>query len=129
MTTILLVIHIVLVAALIGIVLIQKNEGGGLGMGGGGSMGGFMSARGTANFLTRTTGILATLFFVSSLCLALVFKGGERKKSILKDGAQVAVTAAPLQAGQTNTSSAPAGKVDESQKTPAPTKPQAPVKS
>lgn len=122
MTTILLVIHIVLVAALIGIVLIQKNEGGGLGMGGGGSMGGFMSARGTANFLTRTTGILATLFFVSSLCLALVFKGGERKKSILKDGAQVE---APAQTG----TAAPASKVDEPQKTSAPTKPQAPVKS
>jgi len=61
MQTVLLVIYLMVVLALIGVVLIQRSEGGGLGIGGGS---GFMSARGTANALTRTTAILATLFFV-----------------------------------------------------------------
>ncbi len=59
MQTVLLVIYLMVVVALIGVVLIQRSEGGGLGIGGGS---GFMSARGTANALTRTTAILATLF-------------------------------------------------------------------
>ncbi len=62
MQTVLIVIHLMIVLALVGIVLIQRSEGGGLGIGGGS---GFMSARGTANALTRTTAILATLFFIT----------------------------------------------------------------
>jgi preprotein translocase subunit SecG len=68
MQTVLIVIHLMIVLALVGVVLIQRSEGGGLGIGGGS---GFMSARGTANALTRTTAILATLFFVTSLGLAV----------------------------------------------------------
>ena len=68
MQTVLLVIYLMVVVALIGVVLIQRSEGGGLGIGGGS---GFMSARGTANALTRTTAILATLFFVISLALGV----------------------------------------------------------
>jgi preprotein translocase subunit SecG len=86
MVTFLMVIHIIVVAALIGIILIQKSEGGALGLGGsggGGGMGGFMTARGSANLLTRTTGILATLFFLSTLVLALMVKGTHKEKSIL----------------------------------------------
>lgn len=64
MQTVLLVIQIMISLALIGLVLIQRSEGGGLGIGGGS---GFMSARGTANALTRTTAILAALFFVLTL--------------------------------------------------------------
>ena len=64
MQTVLLVIYLMVVIALIGVVLIQRSEGGGLGIGGGS---GFMSARGTANVLTRTTAILAALFFVLAL--------------------------------------------------------------
>lgn len=69
MQTVLIVIHLMIVLALVGVVLIQRSEGGGLGVGGGS---GFMSARGTANALTRTTAILAALFFVTSLGLSLL---------------------------------------------------------
>jgi preprotein translocase subunit SecG len=69
MQTVLIVIHLMIVLALVGVVLIQRSEGGGLGIGGGS---GFMSARGTANALTRTTAILATLFFITSLALGIL---------------------------------------------------------
>jgi preprotein translocase subunit SecG len=63
MQTVVIVIHLMLVAALIATVLLQKSEGGGLGMGGGA---GFMSSRGTANLLSRTTAVLAVGFFLTS---------------------------------------------------------------
>ena len=65
MQTVLVVIHLMVVAAMIGVVLLQKSEGGGLGIG---STGGFLSSRGTANVLTRTTAILAGTFFATSCC-------------------------------------------------------------
>ena len=61
METIVLVIHLILAIALVGVVLLQRSEGGGLGIGGGG--GGLMSVRGTANLLTRATGVLAASIF------------------------------------------------------------------
>jgi preprotein translocase subunit SecG len=67
MQTVIIVIHLMIVVVLIGTVLLQKSEGGGLGMGGGA---GFMSSRGTANLLTRTTAILAVGFFATSLILS-----------------------------------------------------------
>jgi len=76
MIKVLLVLHVFVTIALIGVVLIQRSEGGGLGLGGGQGMGNFMSGRGTANLLTRTTAILGTLFFLLSLGLALLYKGG-----------------------------------------------------
>ena len=75
MITVLLVLHVFVTIALIGVVLIQRSEGGGLGLGGGQGMGGFMTGRGTANLLTRTTAILGTAFFALSLALALLYKG------------------------------------------------------
>lgn len=81
MQTALLVIHIVLAIVMIAVVLVQKSEGGALGMGG--SSGGFMTTRGTANLLTRTTAVLAALFFLSTLGLALAFKGGQKTSSVL----------------------------------------------
>jgi preprotein translocase subunit SecG len=75
MIKVLLVLHVFVTLALIGVVLIQRSEGGGLGLGGGQGMGNFMSGRGTANLLTRTTAILGTAFFVLSLVLALLYKG------------------------------------------------------
>lgn len=69
MQTILIVIHLMVVVALVGVVLLQRSEGGGLGIGGGS---GFMTARGAANALTRTTAILAAAFFVTSLGLSLL---------------------------------------------------------
>jgi protein translocase SecG subunit len=67
--TVIIVIHLMLVSALIGVVLLQRSEGGGLGMGSGGG-GGFMTGRGTANLLTRTTAFLAIGFFITSLFLS-----------------------------------------------------------
>ncbi len=75
MTTVLLIIHLFVTLALIGVVLIQRSEGGGLGIGTTQGMGGFMSGRGTTNLLTRTTAILGTAFFVLSLTLALLNRG------------------------------------------------------
>jgi preprotein translocase subunit SecG len=75
MIKVLLVLHVFVTIALIGVVLIQRSEGGGLGLGGGQGMGNFMTGRGTANLLTRTTAILGTAFFVLSLSLALLYKG------------------------------------------------------
>src|SRR5674476_1420812 len=71
MQHVVIVIHLMLVLALIGVVLLQKSEGGGLGIGGSGG-GGFMSSRGTANLLTRATAVLAGLFFVTSLILSIL---------------------------------------------------------
>jgi preprotein translocase subunit SecG len=83
MITVLIVIHLMLVAAMIGVVLLQKSEGGGLGIG---STGGFMSSRGTANVLTRATAVLAAGFFATSLLLSIL-AGMERKpRSILNTG-------------------------------------------
>ncbi len=86
MITVVLVIHLMFAIALIGVVLVQKSEGGALGMGGGGGGGGgggFMTARGTANLLTRTTGILAALFITTSLILAVMSGAGKERASIL----------------------------------------------
>jgi preprotein translocase subunit SecG len=74
-TTVLLIIHLFVTLALIGVVLIQRSEGGGLGIGSSQGMGSFMSGRGTANLLTRTTAILATVFMGLSLALALLNHG------------------------------------------------------
>jgi len=75
MITVLLVLHLFVTLALIGVVLIQRSEGGGLGIGSSQGMGGFMTGRGTTNLLTRTTAILGTAFFAISLALALMNKG------------------------------------------------------
>jgi len=83
MVTVILVIHLLLALAMVGLVLIQRSEGGGLGMGGGG-MGGFMSGRATANLLTRATAVLAALFFATSLTLAILSGGPRKERSILE---------------------------------------------
>lgn len=70
METVLIVIHLMIVVVLVGVVLLQRSEGGGLGIGGGNS-GGLMTARGAASALTRITGILAAGFFITSLALGV----------------------------------------------------------
>lgn len=72
MATVLLVIHLMIASALVGVVLLQKSEGGALGMGGGGGGGGFMTGRGTANLLTRATAGLAAAFFATSIALTIL---------------------------------------------------------
>jgi preprotein translocase subunit SecG len=90
MQSVVIVIHLMIVATLIAAVLLQKSEGGGLGVGGGGG-GGFMSSRGTANLLTRTTGILAVGFFVTSLFLSWL-AGYERKPTSIINGTTAPVS-------------------------------------
>ncbi len=80
MQHVVIVIHLMLVLALIGVVLLQKSEGGGLGIG---STGGFMTSRGTANVLTRATAILAALFFATSLLLSILAGVNRKPTSIL----------------------------------------------
>ncbi|WOC14842.1 preprotein translocase subunit SecG [Pseudochrobactrum sp. MP213Fo] len=80
MQTVLIVIHLLIVLSLVGVVLIQRSEGGGLGIGGGS---GFMSARGAANALTRMTAILGAGFFATSLLLGIMAMNGERPADIL----------------------------------------------
>jgi preprotein translocase subunit SecG len=104
MTTVLLIIHLFVTLALIGVVLIQRSEGGGLGIGSSQGMGSFMSGRGTANLLTRTTAILATIFMVLSLALALLSRGTSVSSSILDTPPPAS---APAQSGQTPAPLAP----------------------
>jgi preprotein translocase subunit SecG len=75
MITVLLILHLFVTLALIGVVLIQRSEGGGLGIGTSQGMGSFMTGRGTTNLLTRTTAILATIFMALALALALLNRG------------------------------------------------------
>jgi preprotein translocase subunit SecG len=89
MTTVIIVIHLMVVLALIGVVLLQKSEGGGLGIG---STGGFLSSRGTANVLTRTTAYLALTFFATSLALSWIASLDRKPTSILNNGAPAGQT-------------------------------------
>jgi len=84
MQTFIIIIHLLIVSAMIGVVLLQRSEGGGLGIG---STGGFLTSRGTANVLTRTTAILAGLFFLTSLVLSIL-AGMERKPHSVIQGGQ-----------------------------------------
>ena len=72
MQTVLLVIHLIVALALIGAVMLQRSEGGALGIGSGGGGGNLFSARGVGNALTRTTAILAMCFFLTSISLTLI---------------------------------------------------------
>ena len=72
MITVILVIHVILAICIILAVLMQKSEGGGLGIGGSSAGGGFMTARGTANFMTKLTAFLGGCFFLTSIVLALL---------------------------------------------------------
>ncbi len=94
MIIVLLVVHILIAIALVGVILLQKSEGGALGMGGGG-MSGFMTGRSTANLLTRTTAILAVLFMVTSLSLVWFSNREHAPRSIIEQGAPKA-PAAPV---------------------------------
>jgi preprotein translocase subunit SecG len=90
MTSVILVIHLILAIALVCIILLQRSEGGALGMGGGsgGSMGGFMSGRATADLLTRTTAFLAAAFMATSMILAILASGDRKQGSILDNPPQ-----------------------------------------
>ena len=121
MQSVIIVIHLMIVATLIAAVLLQKSEGGGLGVGGGGG-GGFMSSRGTANLLTRTTGVLAVGFFVTSMFLSWL-AGYDRKPSsvINPDTAPISQPGGPV------TPPTSGGLLDSLRKTDQQQAPQAPA--
>ena len=122
MQTVIIVIHLMLVATLIATVLLQKSEGGGLGIGGGA---GFMSSRGTANLLSRTTAVLAAGFFVTSLFLSWLASYDRKPSSIIPPASQsqpVGGTSAPTSGGGVLDQL----KKSEEQNQSAPSGPQAP---
>ncbi len=99
MINVLLAIHLMLAIGMIGVVLLQRSEGGGLGIGGGGGgggggMGGFLTGRGAANLMTRTTAILAALFMVTSILLSILAGQGRESRSIIED---IPTTSAPAE--------------------------------
>src|ERR1700757_1236055 len=98
MQSILIVIQLFVSIAMIGTVLLQRSEGGALGMGGGGSgLGGLFSPRGAADTLTRTTAILAALFFLTFLGLNLLALHGRDEKSFLDSPSPSPANALPAQ--------------------------------
>lgn len=98
MQAVLIIIHLFVAVALILVVLMQRSEGGALGIGGSGSgLGGLFSQRGAASTLTRTTAILGMVFFVTSLSLTMLTLGTRRPTSILNQG--VPGTTAPARPG------------------------------
>ena len=98
MEQVLIVIHLLVVIALIGVILLQRSDSsalGGLGGGGSGGLSGFMTGRGQANLLTRATAILAVIFFVVSLLLAVIAGNASGSKSVLDSA--VPAPSAPAQ--------------------------------
>jgi preprotein translocase subunit SecG len=117
MLQIVLVIHLMIAVALIAVVLMQKSEGGALGIGGGG-MSNFMTGRGTANVLTRTTAILAACFMLTSVLLVVIPRLGTQAPSIIPDSTS---TTLPMPAP------GPAPAPATQPTTPAPTTPAGPT--
>jgi preprotein translocase subunit SecG len=129
MQSVLIVVHLMIVVAMIGVVLLQRSEGGGLGIG---STGGFMSSRGTANVLTRATAVLAGLFFLTSLGLSILAGVGRKPTTILPGGgtttSQPAAPGAPapLGSGSGVLDTLRGGGGEGGQSAPAPSGPQVP---
>jgi len=100
MTELILVIHLLIALGLIGTVLLQRSEGGALGIGGGGGAGGGMfSARGAGNALTRTTAVLALCFFITSITLTVMATRSSTPTSVFDN---VGGTAKPGKPGETS---------------------------
>ena len=122
MTTVLLVIHLLIAIALVILILLQPSEGGGLGIGGGGGGGGggaglqgFLTGRGTANALTRTTALLAAAFMATSILLTIFASSGGESDSILDqvpDSEQTAPTSGAGTGGDSGAGGAEGGGSD-----------------
>lgn len=114
MQQVLLALHLIFAIVLIGVILLQRNEGGGLsglGTAGSGGMGGFMSGRSQANLLTRITAIFAVLFIGSSLVLALMADQSAPTGSIFDQAPATSATPAPESGGDSGTSDPDAPEV------------------
>jgi preprotein translocase subunit SecG len=112
METVIIVIHLMVIVALIALVLMQRSEGGALGIGGGGN---FMSSRGQGNVLTRSTAILAAAFFATSIALTVVARLHERPSSILDSVPSATAPAVPTQDGTGSGTGSGPGILDELQ--------------
>ena len=97
MITVILVAHILLALALVGVILLQRSEGGALGIGGGGGGGSMMSSRSAANLLTRATAILATCFIATSIMLAILSGGVQGPSSVIETEPRAPASGAPSQ--------------------------------
>ncbi len=100
MSTVLLIIQLIISVILTGLILIQKSEGGALGIGGGGG-GGFMSGRSATTSIARMTGILGTIFLINCLALSVVFNMENKDQSIFDDTNEVAPLTQPLDSPDT----------------------------
>ena len=127
MTTVLLLVHLFVTITLIGVVLIQRSEGGGLGIGTSQGMGSFMSGRGTANLLTRTTAILGAIFFGLSLALALLNRGTVSGGRSILDVPAATAPAIPGAAGTTTPTLPATGAAPSPVTPPAPAEPAKPA--
>jgi preprotein translocase subunit SecG len=94
MIVLLFVVHVAIALALVGVVLLQKSEGGALGMGGGG-MSGFMTGRSTGNLLTRATMVLAGAFFATSILLVVLSTRSQAPRSLIDQGPSPTTQEAP----------------------------------
>ncbi len=101
MSTVLLIIQLIISVVLIGLILIQRSEGGALGIGGGGGGGGFMSGRSAANSVSRMTGILGAAFIVNSLLLSIVMNKQNQNISIIDETKAVESLTIDTESGET----------------------------
>ncbi len=96
MGTVLLVIHLLVCIFLVAVILLQRSSGGALdGLGGGSGASNFLTARGTGNFLTRTTAVLAVMLFVTCISLSLYYKGVHRQSGSILEAAPVQTDQVP----------------------------------
>jgi preprotein translocase subunit SecG len=123
MLTVVVVIHLMLVLAMIGVVLLQKSEGGGLVS----STSGFMTGRGTANVLTRTTALLAIGFFVTSLALSWLAGLCRHPASIINPSGAPVSQQAPGSAPMAPLNQGTGGVLNQLRGNPAPNAPAAPT--
>ena len=119
MSTVLLIIHILIAAVLVGVILLQRSEGGALGIGGGGGGGGgFMTGRSAGNALTKLTAGLAAAFFVTSLGLSILGGAHRQPTSIIPGSSGGGGGLAPLQLPVTPQNSAPAPAAPQAPQAP-----------
>jgi preprotein translocase subunit SecG len=119
MSTVILIVHIMIAAALVGVVLLQRSEGGALGIGGGGGGGGgFMTGRSAGNALTKLTAALAACFFVSSLALGILAGTHRQPSSIIPGSSGGGGGLAPLQLPVAPQNSAPAPAAPQAPQAP-----------
>lgn len=117
MQAVLIVIHLMIVLAMCGLVLLQKSEGGGLGIG---STGGFMSSRGTTNVLSRSTAIMAACFFATSLLLSVLAGWNRSPSTIVRTTPGKAPITTPGQLPQAEPGAGVLDALKKAEQTPAP---------